>query len=70
MTCTIYILTPSVAIGNPCRVIKDYNNYVDENKKIMDNVPVFDEKYIIGNIDEKRKEEMIEKLDSTNGFVK
>ena len=60
----------SVAIGNPCRVIKDYNNYVDENKKIMDNVPVFDEKYIIGNIDEKRKEEMIEKLDSTNGFVK
>ena len=43
---------------------------MDENKKIMDNVPVFDEKYIIGNIDEKRKEEMIEKLDSTNGFVK
>ena len=50
--------------------IRDSNNYVDENKKIMDNVPVFDEKYIIGNIDEKRKEEMIEKLDSTNGFVK
>ena len=24
-----------------------------ENKKIMDNVPVFDEKHIIGNIDEK-----------------
>ena len=60
----------SVAIGNPCRVIKDYNNYMYENKKIMDNVPVFDEKYIIGNIDEKRKREMREKLEKTIGFVK
>ena len=60
----------SVAIGNPCRVIKEYNNYMYENKKIMDNVPVFDEKYIIGNIDEKRKREMREKLEKTIGFVK
>lgn len=60
----------SVAIGNPCRVIKDYINYMYENKKIMDNVPVFDEKYIIGNIDEKRKREMREKLEKTIGFVK
>ena len=36
----------------------------------MDNVPVLDEKYIIGNIDEKRKREMREKLEKTIGFVK
>ena len=60
----------SVAVGNPCRVIKNYNSYIEEHKKIMDKVPVFDEKYIIGNIDEKRKCEMRDKLKRTVGFVK
>ena len=36
----------------------------------MDNVPVFDEKYIIGNTDEKRKREKRERLEKTIGFVK
>ena len=60
----------SVAIGNPCQVVKDYNDYIEENKKMMNSVPIFDEKYIIGNIDEKRKEEMRQELRLTNGFIK
>ena len=60
----------SVAVGNPCRVVEKYKKYIDENKKMMNSVPIFDEKYIIGNIDEKRKYEMKDKLRKTVGFVK
>lgn len=60
----------SVAVGNPCKIIKEYDRYVDENKELMEKVPVYDEKYVIGNIDMNRKREMRDNLKNTIGFIK
>lgn len=60
----------SVAVGNPCKIIKDYDKYIDENKELLEKVAVFDEQYVIGNIDVRRKYEMRDKLEKTVGFVK
>ena len=60
----------SVAVGNPCKIIKEYNRYVNENKELMEKVPVFDEQYVIENIDIERKREMRDDLENTVGFIR
>ena len=60
----------SVAAGSPCRVIKSYKEYIEENRKWMQKRPCFDESYTIGKITEDKKCEMLEKLQSVTGFVK
>lgn len=60
----------SVAIGNPCRVIKSYDCYIDENKKAMEKTCLFDESYKIYDITNERKEEMKKKLSDSIGYIK
>ena len=59
----------SVAIGNPARVIMSYDEYMEKNKKIMQNVRLFGYEYQIGNISEEQKREMIKELEYEIGFV-
>lgn len=66
---TMDIPNNSVAVGNPCRVIKTYDEYIDENRKLMRQVPIFDKKYTIGYISNKQKLEMNTKLKQSIGFI-
>lgn len=59
----------SVAVGNPCKVIKSYDEYITENWKLMNDVPCFGKEYITGTITEDKKAEMQERLDHTMGFI-
>lgn len=59
----------SVAVGNPCRVIKTYDEYIDENRKLMRQVPIFYKKYTIDYISNEQKLEMNTKLKQTIGFI-
>lgn len=59
----------SVAVGNPCRVIKTYDEYINENRKLMRKAPIFDKKYTIDYISDEQKLEMNTKLKQTIGFI-
>lgn len=59
----------SVAVGNPCRVIKAYEAYISENQRALAHLPRFHEEYLIGNITEEKKKEMLEVLKNSEGFI-
>ena len=59
----------SVAVGNPARVIMSYDKYMDKNKALMKTRRDFDASYIIGNITEEKKQEMIDELKSGIGYI-
>lgn len=60
----------SVAVGNPCRVLKSYEAYMKENKeKLEADFPLFDKSYQINSITEEKKKEMINKLEKSEGFI-
>ena len=59
----------SVAVGNPCRVIKDYYVFLEQLKSKMTRSPIFDSSYKIGTITEEKKQEMIDLLADRIGFI-
>lgn len=59
----------SVAVGNPARVVKSYDTYMQENRGRMEHVPLFDSSYIIGTITSEKKQEMQELLSSQTGYI-
>lgn len=59
----------SVAVGNPAKVIKSYEKYIDEKKQQMKSQPKYDKEYLIGNITNQKKEEMKEELKEGIGFI-
>ena len=59
----------SVAVGNPAKVICPYDEYVLKRKEQFKDAPKFDDSYIIGNITNEKKEEMILALENTLGFI-
>lgn len=59
-----------VAVGNPCKVIKLYEDYIQENEERFKSAPVFGEDYLINNITKEKKDDMKEKLESSSiGFI-
>lgn len=62
----------TVAIGNPCRVIGEYKNFIEKNKKLLEEKPKFEEEWTVnGKIDNDKKEIMKERLRREKiGFVK
>jgi len=60
----------SVAVGNPCKVISSYTDYMARKKREMTPKNTFDEGYIIGTISEEKKAEMKKKLKKGPGFIK
>ena len=59
----------SVAVGNPCKVISAYEDYMTRKKNEMTPDNVFDESYKIDAITEEKKAEMKEKLKEGPGFI-
>ena len=60
----------SVAVGNPCRVIKSYSSYMDENRnKMSENAPVYSKDYQIDRITDENKNKMIQELSDKEGFI-
>lgn len=59
----------SVVVGNPAKVIKSYDEYMDEKKLLLKSSPTYDYSYTIDNITEDKKQQMIDELDNQVGFV-
>ena len=59
----------SVAVGNPARVIKTFEEYFEENRKLTETNPVFGMDSKIDQITPQKKEEMKSLLDNKKGFI-
>lgn len=59
----------SIALGSPARIICSYEEFVEKKKKLFSKSPCYSEEYVIGNITEEKKEQMIQELSDTIGFV-
>lgn len=55
--------------GHECIKIADYSEWVEKQKARMNNAPIFDKSYTIGNITIDKKMEMREKLMDNIGYV-
>ena len=60
----------SVVAGNPARKIKDYNVFMLEQKKMMENSRVFDESYSLFSVVScEKRTEMVDELEGGKCFV-
>lgn len=58
-----------VVAGNPAKLIKNTDEYLNENKKKMNESPLFDNSYIDGAIDNEKKLNMIRMLKDSEGYI-
>ncbi len=58
-----------VALGSPARIICSYEEFVEKKKKLFSKSPHYSQEYIIGNITEEKKKQMIEELSNQIGFI-
>ena len=59
-----------VTAGNPARIICTLDEYLKKQKSKMEKGPVYDEDYTLrGNLTEEKKQQMIDELQDTMGFV-
>ena len=59
----------AVVGGNPAVVITDTRTLLEKHRNLMQELPVYDISYRIGNIDTARKKQMSDELDNKNGYV-
>ena len=65
-----YVKPNSVYAGNPARFMCTVEEYIEKNKKRMENSPVYEEEYTLrGNIDDSKKAKMYDELENKIGFV-
>ena len=57
-------------VGNLAKIVKSYDDFLEEKKILFGKSNIFDESYRIGNIDKKKKEEMKQMLKRRTGFIK
>lgn len=57
-------------VGNLAKIVKSYDDFLEEKKILFGKSNIFDESYRIGNIDKKKKEEMKQMLNRRTGFIK
>ena len=61
----------SVYAGNPARLICSYDAYIEKQRQHMAARPCYDESYTLrGNINEAKKQQMINELNDGIGFVR
>jgi maltose O-acetyltransferase len=61
----------SVAVGNPCKVTGDITDFISKNEKLLKENPVFEKEYTLtGKISTQMKDEMLEKLLNTVGYIR
>lgn len=59
----------SVAVGNPAKIIKTYDDYMLQKSIKLKNRPIYDSTYLIGNISDEQKEKMKSELNDGIGFI-
>lgn len=60
----------SVYAGNPAKFIYTIDEYIEKNKRKMEESPVYGEKYTLrANVDETKKQKMYDELKNKMGFV-
>lgn len=61
----------SVYAGNPAKKISSMEDFLEKNRKLMEQCPCYGEEYTIRqNVDDKKKKQMNMELKNTVGFVK
>jgi maltose O-acetyltransferase len=60
----------SVAVGSPAKVIMSVNEYINKIKEISKSKKIFSEEYYIQNIDEEKRNEVMESISGSIGFIK
>ena len=63
------IPSDSVAAGNPCAVITSFAEYMARKKAELQQGVKFDKSYQINSITDEKKQEMIEKLETSAGYI-
>lgn len=59
-----------VAAGNPAKIICSLEEYLEKHRKGMEKFPVYGEEYTLrGDVDKKKKNQMIEELENQIGYV-
>jgi maltose O-acetyltransferase len=59
-----------VAAGNPARVICSLDQFLEKQRSLLEELPTFPYSlYDIGNLTAERKQEMLEALETENGFM-
>lgn len=59
----------SLAAGNPAKVIGTYEAYMEKNRQWMEEKPIFDASYKIGNITPEKRDEMKKRLQDSIGYI-
>ena len=64
-------IPPNVVCGgNPAKVISTMDDFIEKNRKLMNNSPIYQEEYTLrGNISESMKNKQREELEKTAGYV-
>lgn len=63
------IPTNAVAAGNPAEVIFTIDEYYNKLIKVIESKTLFDERYFIKNLDKKKRDEILESIKDTIGFI-
>ena len=58
-----------VYVGNPARKVYGYSEWVEKEKNMMRQSPIFDESYKLGNIKKQKKDTMKKLLLSKHGYI-
>ena len=58
-----------IYLGNPCRKIADYDEWVRKQKERMKSAPIYGESYIIDNITNDQKQQMKAELKDRIGYI-
>jgi len=58
-----------IVAGNPAKIISSTDEYIAKIKDISKNKKIFDERYHIYNLDNAKRQEIIESLDQGIGFI-
>lgn len=60
-----------VVAGNPCRIIGDYDSFLEKRRKQLKDSPNYDEQFRIGSISKELREQMSRDLDRfPTGYIK
>lgn len=59
-----------IASGNPIRVLSTIDDYKMRMKKMMRNQVLFNEEYLINNLDNKRRQQVLEATKASLGFLR
>lgn len=58
-----------VATGNPARIISKVDEYIKKIEKISKSKKIFDKNYLIKNLDDKKRREIIQSIGDSIGFI-